>query len=75
MALKEVDQTENSLVRLRLAVDLAIRNDSHLTAIFVREGVLLWLARRDVMPFNPGLLRPAQDRHPGEFSAHCQRRT
>ena len=56
MALKEVDQTENSLVRLRLAVDLAIRNDSHLTAIFVREGVLLWLARRDVMPFNPGCL-------------------
>jgi len=41
MALKDllvyVDQTENSLVRLRLAVDLAIRNDSRLTAIFVKE--------------------------------------
>jgi hypothetical protein len=42
MALKDllvyVDQTENSLLRLRLAADLAIRNDSHLTAIFVRVG-------------------------------------
>jgi nucleotide-binding universal stress UspA family protein len=41
MALKDllvyVDQTENSLLRMRLAADLAIRNDSHLTAIFVRE--------------------------------------
>ncbi len=41
MALKDllvyVDQTENSLLRLRLAVDLAIRNDSRLTAIFVKE--------------------------------------
>src|SRR5579863_2780000 len=41
MALKDllvyVDQTENSFVRLRLAVDLAIRNESRLTAIFVRE--------------------------------------
>ncbi len=41
MALKDflvyVDQTEDSFVRLRLAVDLAIRNDSRLTAIFVRE--------------------------------------
>jgi nucleotide-binding universal stress UspA family protein len=41
MALKDllvyVDQTENSFVRLRLAVDLAIRNDSHLTAIFVKK--------------------------------------
>jgi nucleotide-binding universal stress UspA family protein len=43
MALKDllvyVDQTENSLLRLRLAADLAIRNDSHLTAIFVRDSV------------------------------------
>ncbi len=41
MALKDflvyVDQTEDSLVRLHLAVDLAVRNDSRLTAIFVRE--------------------------------------
>jgi len=41
MALKDllvyVDQTKNSLVRLRLAVDLAVRNDSRLTAIFVKE--------------------------------------
>lgn len=41
MALKDllvyVDQTEDSLVRLRLAVDLAVRNDSRLTAIFVKE--------------------------------------
>jgi HEAT repeat protein len=43
MALKDllvyVDQTENSLVRLRLALDLAIRNDSCLTAIFVKEWI------------------------------------
>jgi nucleotide-binding universal stress UspA family protein len=41
MALKDllvyVDQTENSLVRLRLAADLAIRHDSRLTALYVRE--------------------------------------
>jgi len=41
MALKDllvyVDQTENALVRLRLAVDLAIRHGSHLTALYVRE--------------------------------------
>ena len=41
MALKDllvyVDQTENSFVRLRLAVDLARRNESRLTAIFVRK--------------------------------------
>jgi len=41
MALKDflvyVDQTEDSLARLRLAVDLAARNDSRLTAIFVKE--------------------------------------
>ncbi len=41
MALKDllvhVDQTEDSLVRLRLAVDLAIRHGSHLTALYVRE--------------------------------------
>ena len=33
------------------------------------EGILLWLAGRDIMPFNPCLLRPAQDRRPGEFGA------
>jgi hypothetical protein len=42
MALKDllvyVDQTENSLVRLRLAVDLAVRNDSHLTGA-IRKGI------------------------------------
>ena len=32
-----VDQTENSLVRLRLAADLAIRHDSRLTALYVSE--------------------------------------
>ncbi|MGO9702568.1 MAG: hypothetical protein ACLPX7_25290 [Xanthobacteraceae bacterium] len=41
MALKDllvyVDQTEASLVRLRLAADLAIRNESRLTALYVRE--------------------------------------
>ncbi len=41
MALKDflvyVDQTEDSLIRLRLAVDLAARNDSRLTAVFVKE--------------------------------------
>ena len=41
MALKDllvyVDQTENSLVRLRLAADLAIRHGSRLTALYVRE--------------------------------------
>lgn len=41
MALKDllvyVDQTKDSVVRLRLAVDLAARHDSHLTALYVRE--------------------------------------
>ena len=41
MALKDllvyVDQTKDSIVRLRLAVDLAARHDSHLTALYVRE--------------------------------------
>lgn len=41
MALKDllvyVDQTEDSLVRLRLAADLANRHGSHLTALYARE--------------------------------------
>jgi nucleotide-binding universal stress UspA family protein len=41
MALKDllvyVDQTENSLARLHLAADLAIRHAGHLTALCVRE--------------------------------------
>ena len=41
MALKDllvyVDHTEDSLIRLRLAADLAIRHGSRLTALFVRE--------------------------------------
>jgi nucleotide-binding universal stress UspA family protein len=41
MALKDllvyVDQTEESVLRLRLAVDLAARHDSRLTALYVRE--------------------------------------
>ncbi len=41
MALKDLivylDQTENSLVRLQLAADLAIRHESHLTALYARE--------------------------------------
>ena len=41
MALKDllvcVDQTQHSLVRLRLAADLAIRHGSHLTALYARE--------------------------------------
>jgi nucleotide-binding universal stress UspA family protein len=41
MALKDLlvylDQTENSLSRLHLAVDLAVRHESHLTALYVRE--------------------------------------
>ena len=41
MALKDllvyVDPTENSFLRLRLAVDLAARHESRLTALFVRE--------------------------------------
>ena len=41
MALKDllvyVDESENSLIRLRLAVDLAIRHGSRLTALHVRE--------------------------------------
>lgn len=50
MALKDflvyVDQTENSLVRLRLAADLAIRNGSRLTALYVREWSSAQLDRR-----------------------------
>ena len=41
MALKDllvyVDQTERSLVRLRLAADLAVRHGSRLTALYARE--------------------------------------
>ena len=41
MALKDllvyVDPTEDSFERLRLAVDLAVRHESHLTALFARE--------------------------------------
>jgi nucleotide-binding universal stress UspA family protein len=41
MALKDllvyVDRTEHSLIRLRLAADLAGRHDSRLTALYVRE--------------------------------------
>ena len=41
MALKDllvyVDPTEDSFLRLRLAVDLAARHESRLTALFVRE--------------------------------------
>jgi len=33
------------------------------------EGILLRLAGRDVMPLDPRLLRPAQDRQAGEFGA------
>jgi len=33
------------------------------------EGILLRLARRDVMPFDLRLLRPAQDRHAGQLGA------
>jgi hypothetical protein len=32
-----VDQTERSLVRLRLAADLAVRHGSTLTALYARE--------------------------------------
>ena len=35
----------------------------------LNEGVLRGLARRDVVPFDLGLLRPAQDRHAGELGA------
>jgi hypothetical protein len=41
MALKDllvyVDQTESSLVRLRLAADLAVRHGSRLIALYARE--------------------------------------
>lgn len=41
MALKDLlvhlDQTEDALLRLRLAADLAARHQSHLTALYVRE--------------------------------------
>jgi len=50
MALKDLlvylDQTECSFLRLRLAADLAIRHESHLTALFVREWNSEQLARR-----------------------------
>lgn len=31
------------------------------------KGVLLRFAGGDVVPFDPALLRPAQDRHAGQF--------
>src|SRR5690606_3424087 len=33
------------------------------------EGVLGWLTRGDVVPFDAGILRPLEDRHAGELSA------
>jgi len=50
MALKDllvyVDQTDGALERLRLAADLAIRHDSHLTALYAREWSRAQLDRR-----------------------------
>ena len=50
MALKDlvvyVDQTEDSLERLRLAADLAVRHDSYLTALYAREWSRAQLDRR-----------------------------
>jgi nucleotide-binding universal stress UspA family protein len=50
MALKDVlvyvDQTDDALERLRLAADLAIRHDSHLTALYAREWSRAQLDRR-----------------------------
>ena len=50
MALKDllvyVDQTEASLIRLRLAADLAIRNEGRLTALYAREWCRAQLDRR-----------------------------
>ena len=50
MALKDllvcVDQTEDAIVRLQLASDLASRHGSRLTALFAREWTLAQLDRR-----------------------------
>lgn len=50
MALKDllvyVDQTDDALERLRLAADLAVRHDSHLTALYAREWSRAQLDRR-----------------------------
>ena len=50
MALKDllvyVDQSEDSLERLQLAADLAIRHDSHLTALYAKEWSRAQLDRR-----------------------------
>ena len=59
MALKDllvyVDQTENSLVRLRLAADLAIRHGSRLTALYVREWNRAQLDARKAAELAAGL--------------------
>jgi nucleotide-binding universal stress UspA family protein len=51
MALKDVlvylDQTESTRVRLRLAIDLAVRNASRLTALYVREPSAAQLDERN----------------------------
>ncbi len=41
-----VDQTEDSLQRLRLAADLAVRHDSYLTVLYAREWSRAQLDRR-----------------------------
>ena len=50
MALKDllvcVDQTEDAIVRLHLASDMASRHGSRLTALFAREWTLAQLDRR-----------------------------
>jgi hypothetical protein len=50
MAIKDllvcVDQTDDAVVRLRLAADLAIRHRSRLTALFAQEWTQGQLQRR-----------------------------
>ena len=40
---------------------------AQLTVEALDEAVLLWFARCDVMPVDPGLLNPFEDSHAGEL--------
>ena len=61
MALKDVlvylDQTKSTRVRLRLAVDLAVRNASRLTALYVRKPSAAQLDERNTAELGHSRLR------------------
>ena len=48
---------------------LSFRSSSHPAVEAFVKSVLHWLARRDIVPFDPVILRPGEDSVPGELGA------